>query len=203
METFIYCTEDEIKEYLQCFGVGKDSHDYELSEGVRLKRYFDFQLKRPHLIGIPILSDGKKKLDSGEISKCEVIRDYRSENNDVDILILDAEDSHATPRDTPRGQVFQIKRFTDYQFNDNFTSSLIDILKNILAKRYAPTVYLSLYIAINLKPQVHTPNWEEIRVFLTNEKVPFNRVIIGPIVNEKTEELLVELFPKLRFLKAK
>lgn len=202
METFIYCTEDEIREYLQRFSAGRDSHDYELSEGVRLKRYFDFQLKRPHLVGIPVLPDGKKKLDSGEISKYEAIRDYRSENNDVDILILDAEDSHATPRDTPRGQVFQIKRFTDYQFDGDFTSSVIEILKKILKKGYAPTVYLSLYIAINVGPQIHTPDWEKIERFLVNEKVPFNRVMIGPIVNEKAEELLVELFPKLRFLKA-
>lgn len=202
METFVYCTEDEIREYLQLFGAGRDSHDYELSEGVRLKSYFDFQLKRLHLVGVPVLPDGKRKLDSGEISKYEAICDYRSENNDVDILILDAEYSHATHRDTTHGQVFQIKRFTDYQFDGDFTSSVIKILKNILAKGYAPTTYLSLYIAINLGPQIHTPNWEKIEKFLAVEKVPFVNVMIGPIVNEKAEELLVELFPRLRFLKA-
>jgi hypothetical protein len=201
MENFIYFNEEEIRDYLRAFGAGRDSHDYELSEAVRLMRFYDAQLKRPHLIGIPVSADATKQVQSGTITKNEAIRDARKEDTDVDVLIIDAEDSHATPRDTFRGDVFQIKRFLDNHFDGDFTSSTIATLKKILEKNYGPSPYLSLYLAINLSPQAHTPNWQSVADFLAQESVPFVRVILGPIRNEKDEELLVELFPKLRFLK--
>lgn len=201
MENFIFCTEEEIRDYLRLFGAGRDSHDYELSEAVRLKRFYDQQLNRPHLIGVPILPEGLRQMNTGKVSKNDVIKKFRKENTDVDILIIDAEDSHSTPRDSFRGDVFQIKRFTDEQFDGDFDSSSIKILKKILEKGYSHSPYLSLYIAINLKPQVHTPTWDLLAKFLSTQKVPFTRIVMGPITNEHGEELVAEIYPRVRFLK--
>lgn len=201
MENFIYVTEEEIRDYLRTHGKGRDSHDHELSEAVRLKRFYDFQLKRLHIIGVPVLPEGIRQVNSGKITKHIAIKDFRKEDTDVDVLILDAEDTHSTHRDSPRGDVFQIKRFTDAQFDGDFTSSANTVLTKILGKGYQVSPYLSLYIAINLKNQTHTPDWEALATFLSSQVVPFSKVVLGPITNEHGEELLVELFPKLRFLK--
>ncbi|MGH7175026.1 MAG: hypothetical protein ACREGR_01555 [Minisyncoccia bacterium] len=200
MENFLYCSEEEIVDYLRLFGAGRDSHDTELSEAVRLKRFYDMHLHRPHLIGIPIKEEGIRQIRSGAISKNQALKDFRKESTDVDILILDAADSNATPRDSVSGDVFQMKRLTDSQFNGDFTSSVIEALKKIFAKGYSKSPYLSLYVALNLKPQAHTPDWQAIADFCTQSQTPFVRIIIGPIKNERGEELLAEIHPRLRFV---
>lgn len=145
MENFVYFTEEEIRDYLRAFGAGRDSHDTELSEAVRLKRFYDHHLKREHLIGVPVSADGFRQMKSGAISKHDAIKNFRKEDTDVDILIIDAEDAGSTPRDSFRGDVFQMKRLTDNQFNGDLITSIIGALEKILAKRYEKSTYLSLY----------------------------------------------------------
>lgn len=200
MENFIYCNEEEIIQFLVAHGKGRDSHDTEFSEAVRLKRYYDKTLKRTHLIGIPISPEGFRQHNLGVLSKSEVLKGYRKEDTEVDILIIDADDSYASHRDSFRGKLFQMKRLTDRQFKGDFVSTVVEALRKIFEKGYEQSTYLSLYIPLNLAPQTHTPDWQLIVDFLQTQKVPFVEIILGPITNEKNEELLVEIFPKLRFL---
>jgi hypothetical protein len=201
MEYFIFCTEEEIIDYLRQLGAGRDSRDTELSEAVRIKRLYENNFKKPFLIGIPTTQEGLRQMQSGIISKNEAIKKFRKDDTDVDILIIDAADSHATPRDGFSGDVFQMKRLTDRQFNGDFDTSVIKELEKIFAKGYTPTPYLSLYLALNLAPQVHAPNWQALSDFCVSSKVPFLRIILGAITNEDGEELLIEIFPRLRTVK--
>ncbi|HWC57566.1 MAG TPA: hypothetical protein VG621_01250 [Candidatus Paceibacterota bacterium] len=198
MEHFIYCTEQEIIDYLRQFGEGRDSRDTELSEAVRLKRLYEKEFKKPFLVGIPVTEEGLRQMKAGTLTKNETIKKFRKDDTDVDILILDAADSNATPRDDISGDVFQMKRLTDHQFNGDFTASVTSELQKIFSKGYSPSPYLSLYLALNLAPQMHAPDWQALADFCTKSKVPFVRVILGPIKTEKGEELLIELFPRLR-----
>lgn len=202
MENFVYFNEEEIRDYLRAFGAGRDSHDTELSEAVRLKRFYDHQLKREHLIGVPVSAEGFRQMRSGTISKHDAIKSFRKEDTDVDILIIDAEDVGSTPRDSFRGDVFQMKRLTDNQFNGDLIASIIGALEKILAKGYEKSTYLSLYIPVNLVSATEKPKWNLITDFLAARAVPFVRVILGPIKNEHGQDLLVEVFPNLRFLTA-
>ena len=198
MENFVFCSEEEIREYLQNFGAGRDSHDTELSEGVRLKRLYEVNFKVPFLIGIPIKQEGLRLLQSKKISKSEALKKFRNEDTDVDILIAKATDLGNARRNGFDGDAFQMKRLTDRQFNGDFNSSIIEELKKIFAKGYVDSTYLSLYIAINLKPQEHSPNWKSLVDFCAKSKVPFVRIILGPIKDTAGAELLVELYPRLR-----
>ena len=200
MENFIYCTEEEIIDYLRKFGAGRDSRDTELSEAIRLKRLYEDNFKKPFLIGIPTTQEGLRQIQSGAISKNEAIKKFRNDDTDVDVLIIDAADSDATPRDGFAGDVFQMKRLTDRQFDGDFVSSVIEALKKIFAKGYAEAPYLSLYLAVNLKPQMHKPDWKLLVDFCGKNKVPFIRIILGPIKNENGAELLAEIYPKLSFV---
>ncbi len=198
MENFVYCTEEEIADYLRNFGMGRDSRDTELSEAVRIKRLYEKEFKKPFLIGIPVTQEGLRQLNSGSISKNGAIKKFRKDNTDVDFVIIDAADSSATLRDSVSGDVFQMKRITDRQFNGDFDSTITQELGKIFAKGYTPSQYLSLYLPINLAPQVHTPNWQALADFCAHSKVPFVRIIFGPIKDENGDELLIEIFPRLR-----
>ena len=200
MESFIYCTEAEIIDYLRKLGAGRDSRDTELSEAVRLKRLYENNFKKRFLIGIPVKPEGLRQMQAGKISKDEVIKKFRKEDTDVDILIINAADAGAIQRDGFDGDVFQMKRLTDRQFNGDFVSSVIEELKKIFAKGYTKSLYLSLYLAVNLKPQTHKPNWKSLVDFCVQNEVPFIRIILGPIKSEIGAELLVEIYPKLRFV---
>jgi hypothetical protein len=201
MEYFIFCTEEEIIDYLRQLGAGRDSRDTEFSEAVRLKRLYENNFKKPFLIGIPTTQEGLRQMQSRAILKNEAIKRFRKDDTDVDILIIDAADSHAAPRDGFSGDVFQMKRLTDRQFNGDFNASIVKELEKIFTKGYTEAPYLSLYLALNLAPQVQAPDWQALSDFCASSKVPFLRIILGPLTNEKGEELLVEIFPRLRTVK--
>ena len=201
MENFIYCTEEEIIDYLRRFGEGRDSRDTELSEAVRLKRLYEKEFKRPFLIGVPVALEGLRQMKSGAATKSDVIKKFRKDDTDVDILIIGAVDSSATPRDGFSGDVFQMKRLTDRQFNGDFTASVTNELQKIFAKNYSPSPYLNLYLALNLAPQMHAPDWQALADFCANHQVPFVRIILGPIMTEGGDELLIEIYPRLRTVK--
>jgi hypothetical protein len=198
MEYFIFCTEEEIIDYLCHFGAGRDSRDTELSEAVRLKRLYESNFKKPFLIGIPATQEGLRQMKSGTISKNEAIQRFRNDDTDVDILIIDAADSNATPRDSVSGDAFQMKRLTHYQFDGDFNTSIIQELEKIFAKGYTRSSYLNLFIALNLAPQVHSPDWQLLVNFCARSNVPFAQIIFGPVKNESGQELLITIFPKLR-----
>mgnify|MGYP003393896698 CR=1 FL=1 len=202
MENFVYCNEEEIRDYLRAFGEGRDSRDTELSEGVRLMRFYELQLKKKYLVGIPLTPEGFRQMKSGAITKSEAIKKFRKDDTDVDILIIDADDSSATHRDTFNGDVFQMKRLTENQFDGGLISPVIAALEKILGMKYQKSTYLSLYIPINLETATEKPEWNLITDFLAAREVPFVRVILGPIKNEHGQDLLVEVFPNLRFLTA-
>lgn len=198
MENFVYCTEGEVVDYLRNFGMGRDSRDTELSEAVRLKRLYENSFKKPFLIGIPVTQEGLRQLRSSTISKNEVIKKFRKDDTDVDFLVMDAADCDSNPRDSVDGDVFQMKRITNHQFYNDFNTTVIQELRKIFAKGYTLSPYLSLYLTINLAPQVHTPNWQELTEFCACNNVPFVRIIIGPIKDTAGNELLIEIFPRLR-----
>ncbi len=164
MEHFIYCTEEEIIDYLRHFGDGRDSRDTELSEAVRLKRLYAKNFGEPFLVGIPVSQEELRQMKAGTLSKNDAIKKFRKDDTDVDILIIDAADSNATPRDGFSGDVFQMKRVTDRQFDTDFNETIIKELTKIFAKNYTESPYLSLYLALNLAPQLHAPDWQALTV---------------------------------------
>lgn len=194
IENFIYCTEEEVIDYLRQFGKGKDSRDTELSEAIRFKRLYEKEFKKPFLVGVPVKPEGIRRIRSGKITRVETIKKFREDNTDIDFLIIDA---YATPRYGFGGDIFQMKRLTTRQFHDDFNASIIDELKKIFAKGYTKSPYLTLYLTLNLAPQSHAPDWKKISNFCTNSQVPFLRIIVGPMGNENGEKLLVEIFPRL------
>ncbi|MCL4405009.1 MAG: hypothetical protein M1361_01330 [Patescibacteria group bacterium] len=198
VENFIYCTEEEVIDYLKRFGRGKDSRDTELSEAIRFKRLYEKEFKKPFLVGVPVKPEGIRRIRSGKISRIETVKEFREDDTDIDFLIIDA---YATPRYGFEGDLFQMKRLTTWQFHDDFNTSIIEELKKIFAKGYMQSPYLTLYLALNLAPQSHASNWQMISRFCTENKVPFLRIIVGPIGNENGEELLVEIFPRLHTVK--
>lgn len=198
MENFIYCTEEEIADYLRQFGEGRDSRDTELSEAVRFKRLYEKEFKKSFLVGIPVSEEGLRQLHSAWITKNEAIKKFRKDSTDIDFLIIDAADSGATPRDSFSGDAYQVKRITDYQFSGDFTTTVIQELQKIFAKGYTQSAYLNLYLPLNLAPQAHAPDWEALANFCAQNKVPFVHITLGPIKNEQGEEMLIDIYPKLR-----
>ena len=198
MEGFLFCTKQEIIDYLRKFGAGKNSRDTELSEGVRLKHLYEKEFKKLFLIGVPVTQEGLRQVRRGAISKNVALKEFRNDDTDVDVLIIDGADVNTASRNGFGGDAFQMKRLMEYQFNGDFNDSVIKELEKIFGKNYAKAPYLSLYLIINIAPAVYASDWKKIADFCAKSTVPFLRIIVGPVKNEKKEELLIEVFPRLR-----